>query len=416
MATLRRTHHHIDVVRVRECILHRFEVSKVERLEAAHQETNSHLVLISPARPGLFKTARASDLSPRFLVQAVDRVEVDGFQGEGGGQILRTALAFSVIRRAPVRVVNIRAGREVPGLKRQHISVLRVLAAVFGGALSGDAEGSMEVDFTPGLAKLQSYQTDMGTAASITLVLQAVVPAVALGGSGLELELTGGTDVPWSPTFDYFRDVVVRGYSAIGIEAGVAATRRGYYPKGGGRVTVKISPCRSITPLELDFSPTVTKARLASRSGLLPKRVAERQAEAASGILEKAGIGVEGVEVTEEAANSPGTSILLSSVGPAHFIGSDAIGARGKPAEKVGAEAAERFLHAVESGGCMDSNLADMLLPLLSLARGPSKVRIPEVSPHLESGLRLAEQFTSCGWSVQREGRGAVVGIRPRDV
>ena len=110
-------------------------------MEAAHQETNSHLVLISPARPGLFKTARASDLSHRFLVQAVDCVEVDGSQGEGGGQILRTALAFSVIRRAPVRVVNIRAGREVPGLKRQHISVLRVLAAVFGGALSKDLTG-----------------------------------------------------------------------------------------------------------------------------------------------------------------------------------------------------------------------------------------------------------------------------------
>jgi RNA 3'-phosphate cyclase len=344
----------------------------------------------------------------------VDLIEVDGSKGEGGGQILRTAVAFSVIGRVPVRVMKVRAGRDVPGLKRQHVSVIRLLAAVFGGGLSGDKEGSTEVEFTPGVQRLRSYHSDMGTAASITLVLQSVIPAVALGGSRISLDLVGGTDVPWSPTFDYFRSVVIPGYKAIGIDAEVASTRRGYYPKGGGRVTAEVRPCDSPVPLELVSPPEVSAPQIASRCGSLPVRVAERQAEAAAGALRLAGIRVGSVDVAEGESTSPGTSILISSLGVGHFIGADAIGARGRPAEDVGAEAADRFLSVVRSGGAMDSNLADMLLPFLSMARGESRVRVPEVTPHLESGLRIAEQFTSCSWRVHRDGAGAIVEILPR--
>ena len=340
-------------------------------------------------------------------------VEVDGSQGEGGGQILRTAVVFSVVKQVPVRVVNIRAGREVPGLRRQHLSALKVLASVFAGELQGANDGSTEVRFVPGKPRLDSFSADMGTAASITLVLQAVVPAVALSGSRLTLELTGGTDVPWSPTFDYFRSVAVGGYGAIGVDAVVGALRRGYYPRGGGVVTAEIGPSASLKPLDLVGRPPVTAALLTSRCGMLPKRVGERQAQAAAEELSRSGVRVERAEVSEEQSSSPGTSVLVHSVGEGFYLGSDAIGAKGKPAEEVGREAADGYLSALESGACMDSHLADMLMPLLSLAPGPSKVAVPEVTPHLESGLRLAEQFTSCGWSAHREGKATVVAVAP---
>ncbi|HKT22207.1 MAG TPA: RNA 3'-terminal phosphate cyclase [Nitrososphaerales archaeon] len=343
----------------------------------------------------------------------MEQVEVDGSQGEGGGQILRTAVAFSVIRRVPVRVVKIRAGRDVPGLKRQHVSALKVLASVFGGSLEGAEEGSAEVRFVPGKPRLQSYAVDMGTAASITLVLQAVIPAVALSGSRLSLSLTGGTDVPWSPTFDYFRSVVIGGYRAIGVEAEVKGLRRGYYPRGGGVVSAEILGCPSVRPLELTARPVVPGASLASRCGMLPKTVAERQAKAAAEWLGRSGIVPERTEVTEEQSSSPGTSVMVCAVGDGFFIGSDALGSRGKRAEEVGAEAADGFLSALGTGSCMDANLADMVMPLLSLAPAPSRVKVPAVTPHLESGLRLAEQFTSCTWSAAKDGNGVVVTVVP---
>ena len=340
-------------------------------------------------------------------------LEVDGSQGEGGGQILRSAVAFSAILKVPVRVVRIRAGREAPGLKRQHLSSLRVLAKVFSGELEGATEGSSEIGFVPGRSGPGEVELDMGTAASITLVLQAVIPAVALGGAGLSLKLVGGTDVPWSPTFDYFRRVASEGYKAIGVRARVEATRRGYYPRGGGAVNATVEPSGGVTPLTLTSRRKASSATVVSRCGGLPRKVAERQSEAASEVLSSSGLVVEGAEVADGPSDSPGTSVLIYKVGEGVLLGADSIGARGKPAEEVGREAARRFIASEESGGCLDANLADMVLPLLSLATRPSKVKVPELTPHLESGLSLAAQFTGCRWKAVPERKGVLVQVDP---
>ena len=340
-------------------------------------------------------------------------LEVDGSLGEGGGQILRTAVSFSSILRKQVRVVNIRAGRDVPGLRRQHVSALEVLARVFGGELQGAEVGSSAITFSPGSQNVGALSIDMGTAASITLVLQAVVPAVALARSKLSLELTGGTDVPWSPTFDYFQHVLREAFSSIGIKFELTARRRGYYPRGGGLVSALIEPSGGVIPLDLSTKPRVPGAMLVSRCGHLPRHVAERQLASASEQLERSGVNVLVSAVSEEQADSPGSSVLAYFAGNGGFFGGDAIGARGKPAEEVGREAAERFASAASSGASMDPNLADMVIPLLSLAPAASKVRVPLVTEHLKSGLHLAAQFTSCRWSIRDEGKAAVVEVAP---
>ncbi len=341
-------------------------------------------------------------------------IDVDGSIGEGGGQILRTALAFSAILQKPVRVSNIRAGRPEPGLKRQHVSAVQVLNTIFGGELTGAREGSSAVTFVPSAPRVRSLSLDMGTAASITLVLQAVVPAVALNHVDLTLDLVGGTDVPWSPTFDYFDRVVRGAFGAVGIGFEVRSTRRGYYPPGGGRVTAKIASSKGIASLDCAERINVSGARIVSRCGSLPRRVAERQLVAASEVLQSARIAVLGGDAIEEPSNSPGSSVLVYHSGEGVYLGVDGLGARGKPAEKVGSEAASGFAAALRSGAALDSNLADMLLPLLSMASKPSCARIPEVTEHLRSGLDLAVQFTSCTWSSERVDDAAIVKVEPR--
>jgi RNA 3'-phosphate cyclase len=367
----------------------------------------------SAAISGLFKRTRLTALSPQFLTPGVDFVQVDGSKGEGGGQILRTAVAFSAIQARPVRIYNIRAGREVPGLKRQHISALQIIAKVFGGELEGATEGSSEVTFVPGKQRLDVLALDMGTAASITLVLQAVVPAIALTGSRLDLELVGGTDVPWSPTYDYFERVVRYAYGRIGIGFTIAARRRGYYPRGGGNTSAAIVPCAELRPLDLTEAEGVRDVLLVSRCGRLPRHVAERQLASARTEIAKAGFGISSTELSEEQSDSPGSSLLAYNVGPSRCIGADSIGAKGKPAEDVGREAASRFIAAARSGACLDANLADMVLPLLSLARRSSHVAIPKVTPHLISGLELASQFTRCRWSVSESEGVSTVTVSP---
>ena len=344
----------------------------------------------------------------------MDFVEVDGSKGEGGGQILRTAVAFSAIQSRPVRIRRIRAGRDVPGLKRQHISALQVVGKVFGAELHGAAEGSTEVTFVPGKQRLDALALDMGTAASITLVLQSVIPAVALTGSRLSLELVGGTDVPWSPTYDYFERVVRRGYASMGVEFTIAATRRGYYPRGGGKVSAFVHPCAELSPLDLTDGERAGDVLLVSRCGQLPRHVAERQITSAKAEITKAGFVVSTTEVSEEPSDSPGSSLLAYCEGRAEFIGADGIGAKGKPAEEVGREVASRIVAAIRSGASLDSNIADMVLPLLSLARTDSRASVPKVTPHLMSGLELASQFTGCRWSVDERKEKSIVTVSPR--
>src|SRR5712691_10723149 len=147
----------------------------------------------------------------------MEPLEIDGSYGEGGGQILRTAVAFSIILGMPIRVSRIREGRENPGLRQQHVSVLRILREVCDGRLEGADLGSSTITFSPGVVEAMSMKTDLRTAASITVVLQAVVPAASLSGSSLEIRLDGGTDVPWSPTLDYFAIVVVPALRLMGV-------------------------------------------------------------------------------------------------------------------------------------------------------------------------------------------------------
>lgn len=343
----------------------------------------------------------------------METVEVDGSYGEGGGQILRTAAAFSIIAHRPIHVTRIRAGRDVPGLRPQHAACLTILRDLSGGSLDGAEVGSGEITFTPGTVETTSMTVDLKTAASVTLVLQAVVPAVSLSGAAVRLDLTGGTDVPWSPPFDYFASVVREGLRSVGISFSARAEKRGYYPNGGGRVVSDIEPCRALKGIELVGPSEHQPIGVVSRCGRLPRHVAERQSDSATSVLRRNGWNVGEETISEEKSDSPGSSIVLTEIGKSCVLGTDALGARGKRAEDVGKEAGDGFAALRRSEACLDSCLADMLAPILSLADGESRLLIPGISRHLTTSLYVAGLFTEFNYSFEERGKSTCLSISP---
>lgn len=331
---------------------------------------------------------------------------------------MRTAVCFSMVLGIPIHVTKIRAGRRIPGLRPQHSATVEILGAICSAEVEGARVGSTELTFSPGGVQTTRGSFDLGTAASIPLVLQAVIPAVSLMGTSYDLELVGGTDVPWSPTSDYLDRVVAPAMKAVGIGFSFSVEKRGYYPNGGGRARVHVEACERVEPLRLESSRNEgvgegQAVSLVSRCGRLPVSVAERQARAAVSALRARGVEVVKKDVSLDESVSPGSSILVSLVGGGCYIGGDSIGARGKPAETVGREAAESFMAAFATGARADAHLADMLGPVLCLAESPSALLIPFVTEHLRTSLHVAKQFTSADVGFESRGDAALILISP---
>ncbi|HVX01699.1 MAG TPA: RNA 3'-terminal phosphate cyclase [Nitrososphaera sp.] len=322
-------------------------------------------------------------------------IRIDGSQGEGGGQILRTAISLSAVTGTPVEVTGIRAKREHPGLRPSHLAAVKVVSALFGATVENLQVGADWVRFMPSPRFAGGpRRIDIGTAGSISLTLMAAIPTVSLSGNGIEIEITGGTDVRASPTIDYLRYVASAAYRSAGIKFSLDVIKRGYYPKGGGVVRATIEPCRKPAPVEFVNGRSVAP-KITSVCSQLPKHVAERQISSALVSLEKNGIKCTNYTASFETALSPGTSMLVYSAsdfgGP--FVGGDSIGEVNKSAEQVGQEAARRYLESTLAGAAVDPFLADMLVLPLCFASGVSKYRTSLVTEHLRTNLHVASQI-----------------------
>lgn len=321
-------------------------------------------------------------------------LEIDGDHGEGGGQILRSALALAVAVRRAVRLTRVRARRPRPGLQPQHLTVVRALASVSGAEVWGDALGSIELTFVPRDLRAGEYRFDVGalrgSAGSVTLLFQALLLPLAHAGVPSRLTLVGGTHVPWSPSVPYIADVFLPALEAIGIRARVALRRPGWYPLGGGEIDAVLEPAPPVRGLRLDTPPAAATATGVSTVSRLPASIAERQRLRAIERLAQAGIEATiAVEVDDQAA-SPGTALFVGVRGRAGFT---ALGRRGLPAEAVADGAVEAFIAWRASGAAIDAHLADQLLPFLALAPLPSRLTCPALTSHLRTVAWVVEQF-----------------------
>src|SRR4029077_10664625 len=215
-------------------------------------------------------------------------IEVDGSFGEGGGQVLRTAVALAAVLSKDIHVFNIRAGRAEPGLRAQHMTGVKAAAELCTSKMEGLQVGSTEFTFKPGKLRAGSFRFDVGTAGSVTLVLQTLMPILAFAPGNVQLEITGGTDVKWSPPIDYLRLVTLPILRKIGYHAELEMVRRGHYPKGGGLVKFSTQGSSILHSLTDQSLSSISKIYGVSHAIALPRHVAERQAAAAKKCLEEA--------------------------------------------------------------------------------------------------------------------------------
>jgi RNA 3'-terminal phosphate cyclase (ATP) len=336
-------------------------------------------------------------------------IEIAGDLLEGGGQIVRTTLALSALTGKAVSITKIREKRPNPGLQAQHFIAVKALATICNAETGDVSVGSRQITFVPHERVGGHLSFNVGTAGSIPLILQALMPAAAYAPTPLELELTGGTDVRWSPSIDYLRLIQLPLLAKMGYEAQIQVSRRGHYPKGGGHVVVTVNPTRMLRAVRW-----VERGELAGIHGVshcvrLPSHVAQRQAASAKEKLNAAGfhnnnIATETYPADQDPHIAPGSGItLLAKFTSGAILGADSLGERGKPAESVGEEAATKLLQELASGAPLDKHMGDIIVPYLAVADGMSEIQVSEITTHTLTNIRVAEMLTGVKFKVEGE-------------
>lgn len=326
----------------------------------------------------------------------------------GGGQYFRSALSFSVLTGRSIEIRDVRGARENPGLKPQHVAAAEALSSIAGAEIDGVERGSRTVSFVPGEVRPGRYTVGIETAGSAPLVVDAVLPLSLVARGPVRLRVTGGTDVKWSPPLSYLRRVKLPLLREAGLLASVDVGRRGFYPVGGGDVTLSIGPS-TLAPLELDVSGERRGIRALSTvsDDLADADVAERLTDAALEqvdddwtVLERTvsyvdsdATGAVIVLVTEHEAGTdpPAPEPADAGFGLTCRFGASALGEPGVPAERVAGDAVAALQESIDAGSTVDVHLADQLLPFLAVAGGA--FRAPRLTEHLETHLKLLETF-----------------------
>ncbi len=316
-------------------------------------------------------------------------LHLNGSYGEGGGQILRTSLSLAALLGESVRITDIRAGRKKPGLRPQHLMAVKALAQITRAEVEGADLGSRELIFRPRSIQAGTYSFDVaektGSAGSVTLVAQALLPPLLAARGPTTLTIRGGTHVAWSPPAHYLPAVFLPALAELGAEATLILSRWGWYPRGGGEVQLRIQPAGELAPRTWSTAPDPEDFQGLSAASRVPTHVIQRQAKR---LRERLGRGLPVAEM-EAASLDPGSFVFLW--GPR--AGFEALGARGKPAEKVADEVVEEFLRFQQRQAALDRHLADQVLLYLARAAGLSQFTTEEITQHLLTNIWVIEQF-----------------------
>jgi len=318
-------------------------------------------------------------------------LEIDGSFGEGGGQILRTSLALSVLTETPVHIYNIRRNRPREGLAPQHLKTISAIEELTGSIAEGKFISSTEIKFIPKNEFKRKVTINIGTAGSITLLLQSLMVLLPFLENKTTVGVYGGTDVPWSPQVDYLREITVPTLERMGYNIRINKIVRGYYPEGGGYVEIEVNPIKKLKSIQIDKFEKSPKIEGISYSTNLPENVTERQKKSARGIISREGITPTiKLQVEKDSSQRIGSGIFLFSKDKTSVIGDGALGAKGKRAEEVGEDGAKQFLEKYSEG--FDCHMSDQIVPYMALAEGTSSIFTKNTS-HLEANISILEKF-----------------------
>ncbi|MDO9289879.1 MAG: RNA 3'-terminal phosphate cyclase [Thermodesulfovibrionales bacterium] len=330
-------------------------------------------------------------------------IEIDGSFGEGGGQILRTALSLSSLFLKPFRIFNIRKGRKKSGLMPQHLTCVRAMQLISDAEVAGDKIGSSVLVFKPKSVKAGEFFFDIGTAGSTSLVLQTIVPSLIFSSEKTSVILKGGTHVPFSPSFDYIAEVFAPVLGKMGIRIELKIESYGFYPKGGGKIRVDIFPAKDIKPLRVTERGAILMIKGYSGTGNLPLSIAERQKSAAIKKIQteiKDLMQPVDIEILNVSSPGQGTFIYLHSETENAIAGFTSLGERGKKAETVGEEAAEEFSEYYFTNAAFDRHLPDQIVLYLSMSKEESIFTTSCITQHLMTNLWVIGLFTGFHYSV----------------
>lgn len=316
-------------------------------------------------------------------------ITIDGSMGEGGGQILRSALALSMLTGRPFRMINVRAGRKKPGLMRQHLTAIRAASEVSHAEVEGAGIGGRELVFRPGPVQGGNFHFAIGTAGSTTLVLQAILPALLLAREPSTIVLEGGTHNSFAPPFDFLGRSFLPIISRLGPKVELILERAGFCPAGGGRMTAKITPSRHWIPLELvqrgDLLGHTVRVLLAD----LPEHIAEREINA---LQDKLNWPTDSFQIEKIShSRGPGNVILIETAYSNLTVVFTAFGIHGVQAEAIASEALDEYRDYVRVSAPVDKHLADQLVIPLALAGG--RYRTASLSRHTTTNLEVVRLF-----------------------
>ena len=329
-------------------------------------------------------------------------LKINGAHGEGGGQIVRSAITLSCITNQPIHLENIRKNRKNSGLKPQHLTAIKILQKISNAKVTGDKLGSTELKFIPGEIKNSELIEDVKTAGSIALILQVLIPAVSISKKKLSLIVKGGTDVLWSPTMNYTNYVLKEAYSRIGITFDLKITKRGYFPKGGGEIKLEVYPANVKS---INFSKRkIQKLKLKCTFSKIPISVIKENVKKIEEEIKKNNFEID-VEIKEEEAIDSGASVLIYSIEDNSIFGVD--GLFDKKNQKFDLKIEE----ILDNFFGLDKNLADMLVVPLSLGSNKTKFEVSEITKHLETNLFVTSKITGCRYGIGKTSNGFEVII-----
>lgn len=344
-------------------------------------------------------------------------LQIDGNYGEGGGQILRTTLSLSCLLGKPVEIFNIRKGRKIPGLQPQHLTAVNACKSISEAEVEGNKLQSLSLKFSPQQIKGGDFTFNVAeekrSAGSTSLILQALFLPLSLAEQSSHITVLGGTHVPWSPPFDYLKEIFLPMAKKIGCQIDLRINKWGWYPKGGGEVHGVIHPTPKLRSLNL-----TDRGRLLNLTGIsvvsnLPTSIAERQKNQGLRILKEKGFSPE-INIVEAPSIGQGTFFFLKAEFENSEAGFGALGEIGKKAEKVAEEACQEFLEFIETKAAIDPHLADQLIPYLVLADGQSSFAVSRISKHLLTNIWVVKQFLPTKIAVEgKEGEEGKVIITP---
>ncbi len=355
-------------------------------------------------------------------------IYLDGSHEEGGGALVRVALAFSALTSQPFQVTNIRSGRKDAGIKAQNLTAIKALKKICNAETNEIKLGSTELTFRPGLIKAGCYEFDIGTAGSISLFLQALLLPCLFAPGRMSITVTGGTSGKWASSIDYVEHIILPSLQRFVEKIELQVLQRGYYPHGGGKVEIRIVPKYSlpefssfsefqsflsstVKPLILDHQGTLEQIRgvVNVSQQLREKRVGERIRASAEIMLRKYQVPVN-IKVEYAATKSIGGEIVLWAlfgegngkrgnieekkilkINPV-ILGADELVEKGKTSENIGKAVAEKLIREIDSGAAVDVHAEDQLIPFMALRPG-STIRVREITKHALTNIYVVEKF-----------------------